>query len=107
MTAIPPRTDEQRAEALQKALQTRRERARLRAALRDGSVTAVDVIRGASGNPVWASVRVSWLLESVPGIGPVRAERLMTSLAIASSRRVQGLGERQRAGLVAALGGSP
>ena len=51
-----------------------------------------------------ASVRVSWLLESVPGIGCVRAERLMSDLRIAPSRRVQGLGERQRAALIAALG---
>ncbi len=106
MSGVPSRTDAQRAEALQRALEARRERARLRAALREGTVTAVQVIEGAAENPTWASLRVVWLLESLPRIGPVRAERIMTSLAIASSRRIQGLGDRQRAGLIAALGGT-
>ncbi len=46
---------------------------------------------------------MSWLLECVPGIGAVRAERIMTALQIAPSRRVQGLGERQRAALLEEL----
>ena len=102
--SVPTRSPEQRSDALAAALAARQERARLRAALKDRSLSAADVIRGSADNTVWASVRVSWLLESVPGIGCVRAERLMTDLHIAPSRRVQGLGERQRAALIAALG---
>lgn len=105
MPPVPSRTTAEREQALTRALETRRERARVRAALRARSMTPVEVIEGASGNPVWAGLRVSWLLESVPGIGPVRAERLMAELAIAPSRRVRGLGERQRAALLAELGG--
>jgi hypothetical protein len=104
VAAIPSRTDSERAEALAKALQTRQERARLRAALRDREIAPADVVLGAEGNPLWASLRVSWLLESVPGVGPVRAQQMMTSLAIASSRRIQGLGARQRAALLEELG---
>ena len=102
--SIPTRSPEQRSDALAAALAARQERARLRAALKDRSLTVADVISGSAGNPVWAAVRVSWLLEGVPGIGCVRAERLMADLHIAPSRRVQGLGERQRAALIAALG---
>jgi ribosomal protein S13 len=56
---------------------------------------------------LWAGIKVSWLLECVPGIGEVRAARIMTSLRIAPSRRVQGLGERQREALLAELGDAP
>lgn len=103
----PDRTDDERAEALAAALAARRERSRLRAALKAGEVTAADVVVGAGGNPVWSGLRVRWLLESVPRIGPVRAERLMATLHIAPSRRIQGLGERQRAALLEHLGGRP
>jgi hypothetical protein len=98
--SVPVRSDEQRAHALAAALASRQERARLRTALKARELTAVDVIEGAPGNPLWSGVRVSWLLECVPGIGSVRAERIMASLQIAPSRRVQGLGDRQRAALV-------
>ena len=100
---VPERTAEQRAQALQAAIAARRLRSELRAALKEGRITAVDVVRGADDNPVWAGLRVRWLLECVPRIGPVRAERIMADLRIAPSRRVQGLGEHQRAGLLAVL----
>jgi hypothetical protein len=103
--SVPTRSDAQRADALGAALAARRERSRLRAALKARELRAVDVIAGAGEHPIWGTLRVSWLLESVPGIGAVRADRIMTELRIAPSRRIQGLGERQRAALVAELGG--
>lgn len=101
--STPPRSQEQRTAALDAALAARRERSRLRAALKSGEVRAHEVLGGAAGNPVWAGLRVRWLLECVPGIGPARAEHLMSTLKIAPTRRVQGLGERQRAALASAL----
>jgi hypothetical protein len=101
--SVPVRSDAQRADALVAALAARQERARLRSALKSRELTAVDVIEGAPGNPLWGGVRVSWLLECVPGIGSVRAERIMATLQIAPSRRVQGLGDRQRAALLTEL----
>jgi hypothetical protein len=100
---VPTRSADQRASALEAALAARRERARLRAALKSGDVTAGEVLEGARENPQWASLKVTWLLESVPGIGQIRAERIMTSLGIAASRRIKGLGERQRTALAAEL----
>lgn len=70
----------------------------LRTRLAAGEVVIADVL--ASDDPVWTGVRVSWLLECLPGIGPTRCERILGELGIAPSRRVQGLGARQRRALV-------
>ena len=44
-------------------------------------------------------MKVSALLESVPGVGKVRAKQIMERLGIAESRRVRGLGANQRTAL--------
>lgn len=101
--AVPVRSSTQRDQALAAALHARQERARLRDDLHARRVTGVDVVTGAPGNAVWAGLRVRWLLEALPGIGPVRAARLMEEIGIAPTRRIQGLGVRQRDALVATL----
>lgn len=101
--SIPARTTEQRAAALHDALAARAERARLRAALKGRTITGVDIIEGAAENRLWAGLKVTWLLECLPGVGEVRAERMLDALQIAPSRRIQGLGSRQRVALVEAL----
>jgi hypothetical protein len=103
--SVPQRTAEQRADALTAALAARRERSRLKAALKARDLTVLDVLEGAPRNPLWGGLKVLWLLECVPGVGSVRAERILATVQIAPSRRVQGLGERQRAALIVALGG--
>lgn len=100
---IPARTSEQRADALHAALAARTERARLRVALKERTISGVDVIEGAADNRLWAALKVTWLLESLPGVGEMRAERMLDALQIARSRRIQGLGSRQRVALVDAL----
>lgn len=101
--STPPRTDEQRVQALAAALDARRERARLRQALKSRELCVADVITGVDEQPIWAGLRVAWLLECVPGLGAVRTARLMETVGIAPTRRVQGLGVRQRRALLAAL----
>lgn len=101
--SIPERSPQERAAALETALAARVERARLRVDLKARTVSGVDVIEGASGNRLWAALKVTWLLESLPGVGEVRAARLLSDLRIAPSRRIQGLGSRQRAVLIAEL----
>ena len=101
--SAPTRSDEQRSAALESAQAARAERARLRAALKTRAVSAIDVLNGAEVNPVWAALRVSWLLECLPGIGTIRAGRILESARIAPSRHVQGLGVHQRAALIAEL----
>ncbi len=101
--STPPRTDEQRSAALAAALAARQERAHLRQAIKSRAMAAADVIRGADENTVWAGLRVTWLLECVPGLGSVRAARLMDTVGISPTRRVRGLGVHQREALLAAL----
>ena len=99
MTA-PARSDEQRAAALEAAVASRVARARLRSDLKAGRISGVDVVLGAEDNPAWARLPVTWLLASLPGVGAVRAERILDRLQIAPSRRLQGLGTRQRTALL-------
>jgi hypothetical protein len=101
----PPRSPEQRSKALKAAMAVRQERARLRKALHARELTAVDVLDGMPENPLWGSLKVTWLLECLPGVGTIRAERIMATLHIAPSRRLQGLGVRQRAALIDQLAG--
>ena len=51
-----------------------------------------------------AKLKVVSMLESLPGVGKVKARRVMEEIGIADNRRVQGLGAQQRAALLAQLG---
>jgi len=68
-------------------------------------MSAVEVLRGADDNPLWANLKVTWFLASLPGVGEVRSGRIMSELQIARSRHIRGLGVRQRAALIAELDG--
>ena len=101
--ATPPQlTPEQRAAALAKAAEARTDRADLRARLKTGSLTLKDAL--ASDDANIARLKVVSLLESLPGVGKVKARRVMEEIGIADNRRVQGLGAQQRAALLDQLG---
>ena len=51
-------------------------------------------------------MKVSALLESMPGVGKVRATQIMERLGIAETRRVRGLGANQIAALEREFGGA-
>ena len=55
--------------------------------------------------PVAQGVPVRRFLESFPGFGRARAEAAMEDAGISSTRRVRGLGCRQREAVLAALEG--
>ena len=55
-------------------------------------------------DPIVARMKVATLLESLPGFGKAKAAKVMTELDISESRRVQGLGARQREQLMDRLG---
>lgn len=99
--ALPQLTPEQRAAALQKAAEARRARAELKERLKRGGTTLAQVLIDAETDEALAKLRVSALLEALPGVGKVRAAALMEQFEIAASRRVKGLGERQRQALLA------
>ncbi len=102
---VPPLTAEERAAALEKAAAARRTRAAVSAELhaagdRVGEVLHAVVARAEHDDAV-AKMRVAALLDALPGIGKVRAAEIMDRLAISPSRRVRGLGAKQRAALAA------
>jgi hypothetical protein len=100
MPLPPSLTAEQRQQALEKAAQARRQRAELKEKLKMGSVTLADLFRQAEENETVAKMKVVSVLESLPGLGKVKARRLMESVGISDTRRVQGLGANQRESLL-------
>jgi hypothetical protein len=97
---LPPLTPEQRAAALEKAAQARRERAEVKNRLKYAQGSLGDVIREGQENDVVGKMKVSALLESMPGVGKVRARQIMADIGISESRRVRGLGAHQIKALV-------
>ncbi|MFD7612429.1 integration host factor, actinobacterial type [Streptomyces sp. NPDC059828] len=95
---VPQLTESQRADALQKAAARRKERSSLLARLKDGSLTLKEVIE--REDPVVVRTPVRSLLQALPGIGRVRAGKLLTDLGIPERRRIGGLGSRQKARLL-------
>lgn len=99
--ALPPLTPEQRAAALEKAAVARRERAAVKNRLKYAQGSLKDVIADGKDNDVVGKMKVSALLESLPGVGRVRARQIMDEVGISESRRVRGLGANQAAALIA------
>ncbi|MFF5387705.1 integration host factor, actinobacterial type [Streptomyces sp. NPDC013012] len=97
-TPVPTLTSEQRAEALAKAVRSRKDRSEMLAALKAGRLSLLDVLE--RDDDIARQTRALRLLESLPGIGKVRARRHLTDLGIPETRRVQGLGKRQRERLI-------
>ncbi|KRF07001.1 30S ribosomal protein S13 [Nocardioides sp. Soil777] len=97
--ALPPLTPEQRQAALDKAAASRRERAEVKNRLKNSGASIMDVVHEGRDNEVIGKMRVVELLQSMPGLGKVRARQVMERLGIAESRRVRGLGIKQVAAL--------
>ncbi len=84
------------------AVAARRARAEVKRQVAKRERAALEVVQAAwAGEPTSpeATLRVTELLRSIPSLGPTRASRVMTELQIAESKRVGGLGVRQRADL--------
>jgi signal recognition particle GTPase len=103
--ALPPLTPDQRAAALEKAAKARKERAEVKNNLKRGAITLPAVLKQGQTNDTLGKMKVSALLEAMPGVGKVRARQIMERLGIAESRRVRGLGANQRSALEQEFGG--
>jgi transposase len=101
---LPTLSPEQRAAALEKAAEIRKARAELKEQLKAGKTTLTTVLDRAETDEVVGKLKVSAVLQSMPGIGKVRATQIMERLKIAESRRLRGLGEQQRRALLAEFG---
>ena len=100
--AIPQLTPEERQAALEKAKIARVKRAQVRADLKNGKLSLKDVI-AMKNDEIVGRMKVSTLIETLPGYGKAKAEKVMNELHIAESRRLRGLGERQEAALLERL----
>ena len=68
-----------------------------------GSVNLTELFELATRDEVVGKTKVVAVLESLPGLGKVKARRLMESVGISSNRRIQGLGANQRLRLLKEL----
>src|ERR1700759_160129 len=102
MPLPPALTPEQRTAALQKAAASRRERAELKEKLKMGTISLRELLDQGDRNEVIAKMKVVAVLESLPGLGKVKARRMMEELGISEQRRLQGLGSNQREALLKA-----
>jgi signal recognition particle GTPase len=99
MPLPPSLSPDQRQAALEKAGAARRQRAELKEKLKMGSVTFQELLDQAERDEVVGKMKMLTVLESLPGLGKVKARRLMEEIGISETRRVQGLGMKQREAL--------
>ncbi|WP_125775875.1 integration host factor, actinobacterial type [Antribacter gilvus] len=102
--ALPPLTPEQRAAALEKAAEARRARAEIKNRLKYSQGSIKEVIEQGRTDKVVGNLKVVSLLESLPGVGKVKARAIMEEIGIAETRRVRGLGPHQTAALIERFG---
>ena len=103
--ALPTLTPEQRSAALEKAAEARKARAELKTKLKDGDVTLSQVLEDGQTNDIVGKMKVSAVLEALPGVGKVKAAQTMEELGISDTRRVRGLGTNQVAALESRFSG--
>ena len=96
---LPTLTEEQRKDALAKDAEARRARAELKAQLKAEKISLSEILARQSEDVV-GKMKVSSVLESLPGVGKVRARKIMERLDISASRRVRGLGAKQKDALL-------
>jgi hypothetical protein len=96
---LPPLTPEQRAAALEKAAAARKARAEIKERLKRSGASINEVLTQGETDDVVGKMRVSAVLEAMPGVGKARAQRIMERLEISPTRRVRGLGAKQRSAL--------
>ena len=106
MPLPPTLTPEQRQAALDKAAAARRERAELKEKLKMGSVNLDELLKRADGDDIVGKMKVVAALEAMPGVGKVKARRIMDEIGISEARRIRGLGEQQRRSLLEAFSSS-
>ena len=95
MGTPPQLTPKERQEALLKAAISRKRRAEIKTKIKIGEISFDAILELAKDEDAIAKMRVKELLESLSGVGKVRAQTLMDRLKISPTRRIQGLGRLQ------------
>ena len=95
MGSPPQLTPEQRQDALLKAAASRKRRAEVKVKIKNGEFSIDTILEIAKTDDAVGKMRVKECLESLSGVGKVRALSLMERLNISPTRRIQGLGRLQ------------
>jgi hypothetical protein len=103
MPLPPSLSPDQRQAALEKAAAARRLCAERKEKWKMGSLTLKELLDQSANDDVVAKMKVVSVLESLPGLGKVKARRLMEEIGISETRKVQGLGPQQRRRLLEKL----
>src|SRR5690625_497011 len=101
--SLPKLTPEEKRQALAKAQEMRSRRAKLRQELKRGAITVKELLSRRDDEAV-QTMRVAYLLQSLPQVGKVTTDKVMQDIGIHENRRVQGLGARQRTELLERFG---
>ena len=96
MPTPPVLSADQRQAALEKAALARRVRAELKERLKMGSLSFDDLLKQAEKDEIVGKMKVLAMLESLPGLGKVKARRIMEEIGISENRTLHGLGDQQR-----------
>ena len=97
---LNPLTSEERSRAVSKATAARARRAEAKSALKARTLGLDELFDQAIADEALARLKVTEMLESFHGIGPVRSLAILDQLGIAPSRRLRGLGIHQRRALI-------
>ena len=101
---LPPKlTPEQRAAALEKAAAARKGRAELKERLKMGALSLQELFDQAESDDIAGKIKILAVLESLPGVGKVKARRTIEDIGISETRRVRGIGSQQRQALLKAF----
>lgn len=65
-----------------------------------GSLTLPELMGQVTEDGTVGKMKVLSVLESLPGLGKVKARKLMAGIGISETRRLQGLGPNQRESLL-------
>lgn len=95
MGAPPQLTPEERSRALAKAKESRQVRAAVKNRVKKGELSIAAVIDMSKDDQAIAKMRVLELVESMSGVGKIRAKSILERLDISLTRRIQGLGRHQ------------
>ena len=103
--ALPSLTAQERADALAKAAAARVRRAQVKADLKSGKLKLSEVLDSAEEDEAITRMKVVALLQALPRVGATTtAQSLLDEFEISQSRRVKGLGAKQRAKLIDRFG---
>jgi len=95
MPTPPKLTPEERTAALAKASTARKRRAEIKVQIKAGGIDIQGVYELSQKDEDISKMRVAEMLESITGVGKIRALAMMERLNISPTRRIKGLGTNQ------------